>query len=287
MSDGRALLKPAKGVSVVRTPARAAITSRSARRRPAHRFFTARLIVSTSAVVVYLAVWQLLVNTHAIDPSLWCGPWKVARSGGHMIADGELWANAKITLGHFLVGYAIAVAVGIPIGFLMGRIAAVREFLDPIVTTGYCTPAVAVLPVLVAWFGVGLTEQAIIVFIEAVIPVILNSMAGVKDVDPLLVRAARSLCAGRADRFRKVLLPASVPSVVTGMRIGISRGILGIIIAELFASGAGIGNLMGTYGQTYDMAPVIFLVLLVAAFVYVLTRLLGVVESRLSSWRVR
>jgi NitT/TauT family transport system permease protein len=259
---------------------------RSAGAGRGRRMLTPRMVVSTAAVIVYIAIWQLVVTYKIIDPSLFCGPWAVLKAGGRLIESGELWSNAKLTVWHFGLGYVVAL-IGIPTGFLMGRISWVREVLDPIVTSGYCTPAVAVLPVLVAWFGVGTAEQAIIVFFEASIPIIINSMAGVKDVDPLLIRAAKSFCVSRRDLFLKVFLPGSVPSVVTGMRIGISRGLLAVIIAELFASPGGIGSLMGTYGQTFDMAPVFFLVLLVAVVVYLLTRLLGVLEGHLNSWRSR
>jgi ABC-type nitrate/sulfonate/bicarbonate transport system permease component len=167
----------------------------------------------------------------------------------------------------------------------MGWNGTVRGLLEPPMMVLNATPRLALLPVIVVWLGIGVKSTVVVVFIDAVIPIIVNGMAGVRDVDATLIRVGRSFGASRRELFAKFLLPASLPAILTGVRLGVSRGVLGVIVAQLYVSTVGIGKLISDYGQQFQVDQVIFLVVLVAVFAYVVNLLLARFERRFERWR--
>jgi ABC-type nitrate/sulfonate/bicarbonate transport system permease component len=240
-----------------------------------------------AAIVGALAVWELL------SQASWLGLWTTyisnpvdaVSAGSHMATSGELWTNAQGSLEAFAIGFALSAVVGIPIGLMMGWNRTVRQLLDPPLNALNATPRLALLPVIVVWLGIGVKSTVVVVFIDAVIPVIINATAGVRDIDVKFVQVARSFGASRRELFQKVLLPASTPAVLTGVRLAVARGVLGVIVAELYVSTVGIGHLISTYGQAYETNQVVFLVLLVAVFAYLINVALQRVERRFESWK--
>jgi NitT/TauT family transport system permease protein len=246
-----------------------------------------RLALPAAGIALALALWQLVSAMH------WLGLWvdyisdpvDAASAGWEMTVSGELWTNAKGSLEAFAIGFALSAGIGIPLGLLMGWSRTVRQLLEPPLHALNATPRLALLPVIVVWLGIGVKSTVVVVFIDAVIPVIINGMAGVRDVDVKLVQVARSFGANRLELFRKILLPGSLPAIVTGVRLGIARGVLGVIVAQLYVSTVGIGHLIATYGQEFHVDQVVFLVVLVAVFAYMVNVGLRRVESRFDSWR--
>jgi NitT/TauT family transport system permease protein len=246
-----------------------------------------RIALPVGALIVVLAIWQLV--------SAWSGlgvwvqyissPVDAISAGWGLLTSGELWSNTEGSLEAFAIGFALAAVIGVPIGLAMGWSRTLRELLDPPLNLLNATPRLALLPVIVVWLGIGVKATVVVVLIDAVIPVIVNAMAGVRDTDVKFIQVARSFGAGRLDLFRKVLLPASTPAVLTGVRLAVSRAVLGVIVAELYVSTAGIGHLIQTYGQAFQMSEVVFLVVLVGVFGYLINLALQRVERRFESWR--
>jgi ABC-type nitrate/sulfonate/bicarbonate transport system permease component len=239
----------------------------------------------TGSVVVVLAVWQAAGMLAVIDTSYTSTPLAIVEAGVDMAGSGELWSNAQITLIEFIVGFVLAVVVGVPLGMLMGWRLRLRQTLEPALVALYVTPSLALLPLIVLALGIGPVSKIAMVFVEAVITIVVNSMAGIRETDPRLVRAARSFCAGDLDVFVKVLFPSALPTIVAGLRLGAGRGVIAVIVAELYGGTQGLGLQISTYGQSFIIAPLLFLTLLVAVFGYAVTTVLRATERRVSSWK--
>jgi ABC-type nitrate/sulfonate/bicarbonate transport system permease component len=255
----------------------------AARREPRLR---RQLLLPILTLSVFLAVWEIVAQIglggfvqYISSPSgsasaLWT-----------MIENGELWPSVRVSVIAFAIGFAISLAIGIPLGLAMGWNRTLRELLEPPLMAAYVMPRLALLPVVVVWLGIGIRSTIVIVVVDAVFPVIINGMAGVRNADTKLVQVARSFGARRRDLFRKILLPASIPAILTGIRLAVARGILGVIVAQLYVSTVGIGHLIAIYGQTYQTDYIVVLVLLVGVFGYAVNVGLQRVERRFETWR--
>jgi sulfonate transport system permease protein len=247
-----------------------------ARNTPAYR-----RTVSIVAVLVVLAAWEIAPRVGAIDPAYTSEPSKVIAAGMQIIRGGDLPGDIAVSLAEFAVGFAFAIIVGVPLGLLLGTFRVLRYLLDPPIMAIYATPHLALLPILVVWLGIGMQSKIAVVFVGGVIPIIVNSMAGVREVEPSWIAAARSLCAREWDVFAKVILPASLPAVVLGIRLGLSRAVLGVVVAEMFQSQAGIGNRIMRYGSEFRTDYLLFYVLLVSVFSFSATWSVRALEDKL------
>jgi ABC-type nitrate/sulfonate/bicarbonate transport system permease component len=245
-----------------------------------------RYVLPLITLTVSLAVWEIVSHLglggfvqYISSPS------GSASAFWKMIENGELWPSVRVSVVAFAVGFAISVAAGIPLGLAMGWNRIVRELLEPPLMAFYVMPRLALLPVIVVWLGIGTASTIVVVVIDAIFPVIINSMAGIRNADSKLVQVARSFGSNRRDLFRKVLFPASVPAILTGVRLAVARGVLGVVVAQLYVSTVGVGHLISVYGQTYQTDYIVVLVLLVGVFGYVVNLGLQRIERRFETWR--
>ena len=183
------------------------------------------------------------------------------------------------------LGFAIATLVGIAIGSLIAVSDAVREHIDPLINALYATPLVALSPILILALGIGPASKIAIVFLMAVFPILINTTAGIRSADEGLIEAARAFAASKGQIFRHVLLPSALPFVIAGLRLGVGRGLVGIVIGELFGAREGLGYLIAVSGQTFDI-PAMF----VGVFVLAVAGVVGVaafqyLERRIAPWR--
>jgi ABC-type nitrate/sulfonate/bicarbonate transport system permease component len=261
-----------------------AALQRSAARAPV-RQHAPPVATALIAMIVLLAIWQVVARLGLVKHGYLPAPSAVAAAGMTMVRDGELWQNAQLSLLEFAVGLALSIGVGIPLGLLMGWFRTVREVFEPLVMTLNAMPRIALIPVIVVWLGIGTTSKIAVVFIGAVIPLIVNGMAGVRDADGTLIRLARSFCASDLQLFLKILLPGAVPSLLVGLRLAIGHAVIGVILAEMYASVRGMGYLLQTYGTNYEAAELFFLVIVVSVVGYLATACVQIVESRFQAWR--
>lgn len=247
--------------------------------------FSARARVIIASLVVVVVAWQLMGMSGLVDVKYTSTPTAVVQSGVAMALSGDLWSNGQITLLEFVVGFMLAVVVGVPLGMLMGWRLRLRQTLEPTLTALYVTPSLALLPLIVLALGIGPISKIAMVFVEAVITIAVNAMAGVRETEPRLVQAARSFCASEFALFGKVLLPSALPTVMAGLRLGAGRGVIAVVVAELYGGTRGIGLQIATYGQSFTIAPLLFLTLLMAIFGYVVSFALSMAQRRLASWK--
>jgi sulfonate transport system permease protein len=245
-----------------------------------------RVWVSSLAVSCFVACWELAPRLGLLDPRLVSQPTRIVAAGIRIAGAGGLAVHLTTSLLELSLGMALALGVGVPLGLLLGASRPLREFLEAPLMALYAAPRLALLPILVVWLGIGLESKVAVVFVGAVLPIVINAAAGVRGVDRSLVVAARSLGARRIDVFRKVLLPGALPAVVAGIRMGIGRGLLGVVVGEMYASQRGIGHLILSTGAGFRVDELLFYTLLVSGFGVALTSGMRKLEERLRPWSV-
>src|SRR5438132_8759819 len=233
--------------------------------------FNYRTLVSTITVMAFLAVWEFAPRAGIVDATFTSQPTRVVAARFEIIRMAGVLHDVSVSLLEFALGFTLAIAVGVPLGLVLGRFPVLRYLLDPPIMAIYATPHLALLPIIVVWLGIGMQSKIAVAFVGGVIPILVNSMAGVRGVERSWVVAARSFCAGERDVFVKVILPASLPGVIMGIRLGVSRAVLGVVVAEMYQSQAGVGNKIMLYGSEFRTDYLLFNVLLVSVFGFTAT----------------
>ena len=233
-----------------------------------------RIVIGLGAVIAAVVCWQLIYSNNVVDRDLLPSPGQVLEAGWTLASNGDLANHGWASLKTLTIGYVIAMVVGIPLGLLMGRVPVLHELFSPPISALYALPYLALIPLIIVALGTGTKGHGTIVFLGAFIPIVINAEAGARDVEPTLLRAARSFCASPTTTFFKVLVPAAAGPILAGASLGLGRGILAVVVAELFASTEGIGNLINLYGLNLNTPYLYFLVLFVGLVSFILTRIL-------------
>lgn len=233
-----------------------------------------------------LAIWQAAVDLGYVKAFFVSSPSRVAFELMRQVRNGELVTNLSVTLYEFIIGLILAVLIGGILGLLASWSETVQHILDPFIWFKYSSPTIAFYPMFVAWLGLGEATIIVMAFLFAVTPIYANTLSGIKNTDPDLIRAAISFGARRHDLFFKVSLPASAPILIAGLRLAVGRALTGVVAAELFGAAAGLGYSMSYYGQklrtTEMMASLIVIIILGVIF----TQGLAAIEARMGAWRI-
>ena len=191
------------------------------------------LLFGLLSVALFLAAWQAVFLFVPFNPLFISKPSLIAVSFYDMVMNGDLFHDLAVSAVPFLYGFSAAVVVGVAVGIVMGWRARVGYALDPLMTVFYASPLVALAPLVIVFFGVGVSGKAIIIFLLSVFPFIFNAQAGVRAVDRLLINVVRSLGGSEKDLYLKVIVPSVLPYIVAGARIAIGRGLIGVLVAQL------------------------------------------------------
>ena len=238
-----------------------------------------------TTLVIILVGWELLGRFVLTDPLFFAPLSEVAVAGLHLWQSGELQTHIWVSFSELFEGVAVAIIVGIAIGVGIGTSQRARDYAEIYITALYATPLVAVTPLLILWLGIGVVSKAAVVFLTAVFPILINTASGIRATEALLIEVAQSFCGTRAQIITKVMLPSAVPFMLTGIRLGIGRGIVGVVVGELFGARAGLGYLIFTSGQTFDV-PALFVGIITLAVMGVgLTFAAELVERHALRWR--
>jgi NitT/TauT family transport system permease protein len=244
-----------------------------------------RWLRGAGTLAAFVLAWELGVRLGWLNPFFTSQPTAIVVALVEQLRTGELAANLAVSLGEFAVGFGLAVIVGIALGMLSGWYRTLEYALDPFVWFLYSAPLVAFYPIFVIWLGLGTKTVVAIAFLLAVPPIMTNTLSGMKHVDPGLVRAAVSFGAQKSDLFAKVALPASIPMVMAGLRLGIGRALTGVVIAELFGATAGLGFSISYYGSLLKTTEMMVSLVVIVGLGVVFNQGLGLLESRFDSWR--
>lgn len=205
----------------------------------------ARVLPFLYASAFIVAVWQLVVIATQAHVSVLPPPWNVARTFVSLVASGEIFLHAGVSLGRVVSAWLLSALIAIPLGLAMGSSRPLERLIDPVIELFRPISPLAWIPLAILWFGIGEAGKIFIVLIGTFFPTLLATVAGVKSIDPVMIHAGRVLgCSDRASLFRKVILPASLPSIVVGLRISFGTGWAAIIAAELVAARSGLGYLI-------------------------------------------
>lgn len=202
-----------------------------------------------------------------------------------LFGDNRLWGAIGDSLIVYLSGFALAALVAVPLGVAMGGFRVLGKTLEIYVFALAATPRVAFIPLVIVLLGLGIEAKVFIVFLGALMPILLNTYAGVLAADGELIEMARSVGASRSRIFRAIVLPGAVPYVITGLRIGATIGLINTVVAELYTAVHGLGGLLAVYGNTFRMAEYFVVVLTLALIGVIVTEGLRYLEMRVSRWR--
>jgi NitT/TauT family transport system permease protein len=243
---------------------------------------TWRGLLSILSVVV---LWEVAARTVVKNPLFFAPLTAVVVRTLELWRAQELQVHIWTSVVEFFLGFVIASVVGIAAGVVMATSETVRDLFDPWVSMLYSTPIIALGPLFILWFGIGMSSKVAVIFLVVVFPVLLNSFVGLSTTDPNLIEAARSFGATTAQVFSKVRFPAALPFIITGLRLGVARGLVGVVVAELFGAKAGLGYLILISAQTFDTAALFSGVLILAFSGVVAVELLKWMERQLAPWR--
>ena len=260
--------------------------------RPAEAGVTLRLaaalrrhyLIGLVSVVVGLALWELVSRVLVANALFLAAPSQIAVAIYHLARSGQLWRDIGISAAEFALGYAIASVLGIVLGLAMAASRVAKQSLQPWVSGLYATPVIALAPLFILWFGIGIWSKVIVVISLVIFPVAINTEAGLRTTSERLIEMLRSFGASPRQIFLKLSLPSAVPFILAGLKLGIGRGLIGVVVAELFGSRAGLGNLISQSADAFNM-PELFAGVVVLAFAgIVMTAGFGWLEGRLVPW---
>ncbi len=261
------------------------MTAEDATIRPSFAARYRKLWLGGFAVLLVFAAWQAIFLVVPFNPLFITKPSLIAAGYVDLVESGDLFHDLAVSAVPFFTGLGAAVVVGVPLGIVMGWRVRVGYALDPLMTIFYASPLVALAPLLVIFFGVGLSGKAIIVFTLAVFPFVFNAYAGVRAVDRLLINVVRSLGGGEWALYRKVIFPSVLPYVVAGARIAVGRALIGVLVGEFFAASEGIGFAISRFGDLFAMDKMFACILTVMVIAVALTEGIRFAERAAFPWR--
>ncbi|TDF93223.1 ABC transporter permease [Paenibacillus piri] len=235
-------------------------------------------------ICTILLVWEVIGNLGFIDPFLFSWPSKIMKSMWQFTLNGVVFRHLMISMIEVGVGFIIAL-IGIPIGLALGYWRKLDYAFDPIIIALYTTPIVALTPLFILWFGLGTLSKIMMVFTMSIFPILINTMAGVKTTEASLLKAARSYGANELQIFREVIFPSSLSYIITGIRLGIGRAMIAMVVAEMLASTQGIGYAIRHASELFKTGEYLGYVAVLMVLSVLLNQLLKLLERKISPWR--
>jgi NitT/TauT family transport system permease protein len=237
-----------------------------------------------AVVAIILASWQLASGT--LIPLFWISnPSRIATVLWTWIANGSIWPHLGATLGVLALGYGIGAAAGIALGFVLGMLPRVERVVAPYVAALFCLPKIALLPLFIILFGIGIESRVMLVAVVVVFLTLYSTIDGVRDVDRDLIDALRLMGASRLEILRKVLLPSALSWIYTGLRVSVSYALTTTVVGELLQSNQGLGFLIESSAARFDSTGVFAAVVILVIVSVALVEVLGALERRATRWR--
>jgi ABC-type nitrate/sulfonate/bicarbonate transport system permease component len=242
----------------------------------------APMLVRAGSLVVLLVAWE--IYGRSVNPVLFTYPTAVFQSFVELTVSGELWRYLQQSLVVLVCGFGAAVVVGIPLAVATARYRWLDYATDTYVNALYSMPMVAIVPLLVLWFGFDVSAKAVVVFLFCLFPILINTYQGVKNVDPRLLEVARSFRSSEAQLWRDLIVPSALPFIVAGLRLAIGRGLVGLVIAEFYTSIAGLGYMIVKYANSFQTDKLFVPIVVLMVLGVVLMEALKQVQSRMAPW---
>jgi len=244
-----------------------------------------RLVFGLIGIVAVLGLWEAASQLKLVKKVVLSSPSLIFEAAMKDISSGVIFPHIFVSGQEYVLGLGLAMAVGIPLGLAIGLFRRLNYLVDPWLSALYATPTVALVPLIVLVLGIGLEAKVFVVFLESIFVITVTVMAGVHAADASYHEIAESFRASAWMRFRTVVLPASTPFVLTGVRLGTGRAVVGVVVAEFLVSNSGIGFYIGLNGFIQQTARVYFGIILLGLVGLALGELARVVERRFERWR--
>jgi NitT/TauT family transport system permease protein len=260
-------------------PPEPAIAAQSA---TAHHLNLRPTLIRLGSLLVVLVAWE--IYGRSVNPVLFTYPTAVFQAFVELARSGELWQYLQQSLLVLVFGFASAVVVGIPLGVAMARYKWLDYAIDTYINALYSMPMVAIVPLLVLWFGFDIKAKTVVVFLFCLFPVLISTYQGVKSVDPRLLEVARSFRSSEAQLWRDLIIPSALPFIVAGLRLAIGRGLVGLVIAEFYTSIAGLGYMIVKYANSFQTDKLFVPIVVLMVLGVVLMEALKHLQARMAPW---
>jgi NitT/TauT family transport system permease protein len=243
------------------------------------------LLIGASSVTIFMLIWHTVASARIMPELFLPGPLDIVRAFDQLFRQGAIWNDIWVSGQEVVYGFGLAIVVGLPLGLLMGWYRRLNYALDPFISFFQSAPRIALLPLLIIWLGIGIWSKIAVIYLGAFFPIVINTMAGVRNLDPALIKAARSFGASDAQIFLTLALPGSVPFILSGLRLGLGHALIGVVAGELLAAQAGVGLMMAKAGATFQTAKVFAGLIIIAGTGLLVTSILQRIERRFQAWK--
>jgi NitT/TauT family transport system permease protein len=240
-------------------------------------------LIRTASVIVFLIVWE--IYGRRTDPILFTYPTAIAVAFWKLLISGELVHQLLVSLSALAAGFGASLVLGVILGLAMGRSRLAEAALQPHINALYATPQVALTPLLMMWLGLGFAVKVAVVFLFAFFPILINTASGAKNVSASMVEVGRAYLAPPRQILFKIVFPAALPFIMAGVRIAIGRGLVGMIVAELFTAITGLGAMLSLYGNIFETAKMFVVIIILALLGIGLIHASQALERKLATWK--
>jgi NitT/TauT family transport system permease protein len=241
-------------------------------------------LAGTLSVLGGLLLWEVVSRLFVANPLFLAAPTQIAQAIWALTLSGEMERHVAISAAEFAVGYVIASVIGIAVGFGMANNARFKQAMQPWISGLYATPTIALAPLFILWLGIGIWSKVLVVIFLVLFPVTINTEAGLRTTSERLIEMLRSFGASPRQIFFKVSLPSALPFILAGLKLGIGRGLIGVVVAELFGSRAGLGRLISQSADAFNMPELFAGVIVLAVAGIAMTAGFGWLEKKLVPW---
>lgn len=244
-----------------------------------------RVVLGIVGLASVVAAWELLVRAGIVRSLFVSSPSAIFTATVEAVKDGSLVASVESSLTEYFLGYGAAALIGILIGLAAGWYRRVDTVVAPWIAVLYAMPHVALIPLAILWFGIGLSYKVFFVFLISFFPIVINTISGVKATEAHYLEVARSFRASELRVFRTVVLPGAVPFIMTGLRLGAGRAWIGVVVAELVGANSGLGFVIGQASEMLDTGKMMMAIIALGVLGMLLIEVMHLVEKRFDVWR--
>jgi NitT/TauT family transport system permease protein len=255
--------------------------SKTANERPRRR--VPSWLITIASIAFVLLVWEWFGRD--VNPVFGSYPGAIALAFVDLVRSGQLGTALLESLQPFVAGYLLAIILGVPLGLLIGRFRVAEAGLGIYITAGYAMPLVALVPLLVLWLGLGFAVKAAVVFLMSVFPICINTWLGVAAVPKTLIDVGKAFVAPNLVILRRIVLPATLPYIMAGIRLAVGRAVVAMVIAEFFTSISGLGAIIINSANNFDTATMFVPIVVLMVLAIGLNALIGWVERRVAPWQ--
>ena len=242
-----------------------------------------RWAITVISICIVLTLWEIFGRN--IDPVFGSYPSAIAVAFWELARTGQLWAALYDSLKSFVVGYGLAIVLGVPLGLVIGRFRTMEAALGIYVTAGYAMPLVALVPLLILWLGLGFAVKVAVVFLMSVFPITINTWLGVTAVPRTLIEVGKSFVAPDTVILRRIILPATLPYIMAGIRLAVGRAVVAMVIAEFFTTISGLGAIIINSANNFDTATMFVPIFVLMILATLLNGLVSLIERHVAPWQ--